>query len=72
MRSSEDDACCDMLGASPEPHRGEGSNREKYSASSFHGQDRKAGYIVGRVARFGSWRATDVRVVPTLVLSRAR
>jgi hypothetical protein len=50
MRSSEDDACCDMLIASPEaPDRRGNLDHRKYDASSFHGKERKACYCSCRV-----------------------
>lgn len=39
MRSSEDDACCDILTASPEAR-----GRCKSCACFFHGKDRRAEY----------------------------
>jgi len=56
MRSSEDDACTDILTASP--LRGPG--REVRVAPSFHGKDRRACncYVQGELGLVELWRCS--------------
>lgn len=59
MRSSEDEACCDMLIASPEaPDRRGNLDHRKNFASSFHGKGQESVLWDFELSRIGPWIAT--------------